>query len=322
MTRAALSFVIVIVFAVGAAVGTMQPAAVRPIELPASVSFPEGIAYDASAGALYTAGAADGVLARIDAKSGAAQVVARAGILVPPGTTAFPAALGMKIDPRGRLWIAGGRTGKLWVVESATGRVVKEQAVPTVGRSLLNDVALVGPAAYVTDTFVPTLWRVSMKGDAVGELEPWLDLSSGPIKYGEAANLNGIAPTPDGRRLIVVHMSQGTLFTVGVESKAIAPIDTAGEDLSGADGLVLDGDTLYVVRQTAAEVVTVRLDAALTRGTVVSRFKDPALTWPATAVRVGADLVVVNTQFNTRESKSTRRPFTLLRVPVSRLGGR
>ena len=49
------------------------------------------------------------------------------------------------------------------------------------------------------------------------------------------------------------------------------------------------------------------------------RFKDPALAWPATAVKAGDRLIVVNTQFNTRESKTQKTPFTLVHVPLSRL---
>jgi Cu-Zn family superoxide dismutase len=238
---------------------------------------------------------------------------------VPAGTTTFPTVVGMEIDAQNRLWVAGGRTGKFWVVDATDGRVMKEVTVPSVGTSLLNDVAIVGGAAYITDTFVPTLWRLSAEGGAVGEIEPWLDLQGTAIPYGEGASLNGITATPDGGRLLVVHMGQGRLFTIDLASKAIAEVDLGGADLSGADGLVLDGETLYVVRQTAVEIATVRLSLDFTRGEVVSRFTDPSLAWPATAVRVDEDLVVVNTQFNTRRDDSTTRPFTLLRVPVARL---
>ena len=131
--------------------------------------------------------------------------------------------------------------------------------------------------------------------------------------------MNGITVTPDGQTLIVVQMAKGLLFTIDIPSKVVKAIDTGGEDLSGADGLVLDGDTLYVVRQTAVEIATVVLSDGMTRGRVVSRFKDPGLAWPATAVKVGGALVVVNTQFNTREPNTTTRPFTFLRVPLSRL---
>ena len=295
------------------------PAALQRIELPASVSFPEGIAYDAEAGVLYTGGAADGAIARVHAESGRVDIVAAAGAVVPAGTTTFPAMLGMEIDAAKRLWVAGGRTGKVWVVSTTDGRVIKEVTVPSVGRSLLNDVAIVGSSAYITDTVVPTLWRMTVTGDAIGNIEPWLDLQGTPIVYGEGNQLNGITVTPDGQTLIVVQMAKGLLFTIDIPSKVVKGIDTGGEDLSGADGLVLDGDTLYVVRQTAVEIATVVLSDGMTRGRVVSRFKDPGLAWPATAVKVGDALIVVNTQFNTRAPNTTTRPFTLLRVPLSRL---
>jgi hypothetical protein len=60
---------------------------------------------------------------------------------------------------------------------------------------------------------------------------------------------------------------------------------------------------LYVVRQTAVEIATVQLSQDLTKGTVVSRFKDPMVAWPATAVKVGDRLLAVNTQFNVRNDK-------------------
>jgi sugar lactone lactonase YvrE len=296
-----------------------QTAGLARIELPAALSFPEGIAYDAASGSLYTGSASDGTIVRVNASSGASNVVKAAGGLVPASTTpVFPTVVGMKIDDRQQLWIAGGRTGKAWIINVADGRVVTEATVPTAGTSLINDVALVGGAGYFTDTSVPTLWKLT----AGGAFEPWLDLTGSAIPYGQqGAKLNGITATPDGRRLIVVHMGLGRLFTIDLASKAIAPIDTAGADLTGADGLVLNGNLLYVVRQTAVEIATVRLSADLASGTVVARFKDPALAWPATAVKVGEELIVVNTQFNTRQNNTTTRPFTLLRVPLARLAG-
>lgn len=296
-----------------------EPTAVSRYELPASVSFPEGIAHDTSAGVFYTGSAEDGTLVRVNAETGAAEVVAAAGGLVPAGNNTFPAVLGMELDDRERLWVAGGRTGSMWVVDTTAGTVIKKVTVPTVGKSLINDVTIIGNDGYFTDTAVPTLWRLSATGDTIGEVEPWLGLNETAIVYGAGANLNGITSTPDGDTLIVVHMGRGLLFKIDVATKAVAPIDTAGADLSGADGLVLDGDTLYVVRQTASEIVTVQLADDMTRGTVTSRFTDPGLIWPATAAKRGDELIVVNTQFNSRADNTTTRPFTLLRVPVSRL---
>lgn len=294
---------------------------VSRIELPATVAFPEGIAVNAAGDVIYTGSAEDGALLRVNVASGTSDVVTAGGTLVPAGTTTFPTVLGMAVDDENRLWVAGGRTGKMWVVSAADGSVLKEVSVPSVGTSLINDVAIAGSAGYFTDTFVPTLWRLSADAGMIGDLEPWLDLTGTPIEYGEAGpNLNGIAVTPDGQTLIVVHMGQGRLFTIDVATRAVAPIDVAGADLTTADGLVLDGDTLYVVRQGEQEVVTIQLSADRSRGTVVSRYAD-GLAWPATAARVGNDLVVVNTQFNTRTDDAAVRPFSLLRIPVSLLAG-
>ena len=295
-------------------------AGLQKYELPGDVTFPEGVAHDPAAGVIYTGSAVTATLVRVDLKTRAAEIVAPAGVLFPAGSTpAFPAVLGMKLDRESRLWIAGGRTGKIFVVDSKSGKVIKQLEVPDPSKSLVNDVALVGTTGYFTDTRIPTLWRVEAKGGEIGALEPWLDFNGTPLQYYEGANLNGITATPDGQSLLVVQMGKGLLFRIDVKSRQVTPIDTGGADLTGADGLVLDGRTLYVVRQTAVEVATVQLSADLTKGTVVHRFKDPALAWPATAVKVGEELLVVNTQFNTRNDRKQTPPFTIVRIPLSRL---
>lgn len=310
---------------VSAACSQPEPApapepAIRTFGLPNSASFPEGIAYDAADGAIYTTSAVDGTLVRIAVATGAAETVASAGVLVPAGTTTFPTTVGMKIDADKRLWIAGGRMGTMTVFDTRTRAVVAQVKVPeTPGLvNLVNDVVLIGNAGYFTDTFVPTLWRVTLNGTAA-TLEPWLDLRGTPIEYGDGPSLNGIVATPDGRTLIVGQMAKGLLFRIDVETKAVTPIDTGGADLTGIDGLVLDGSRLYVVRQTAIEVAAVDLAPDLSSGKVAARLTE-SLAWPATAARVGDDLVVVNSQFNVRQAQKETRPFTLSRIPVARFG--
>jgi sugar lactone lactonase YvrE len=304
----------------GARAQTPASPALEKYDLPAEVTFPEGIAHDPAAATIYTASALTGALVRVNLKTRASEIVAAPGVLVPGGmTTTFPAVLGMKLDRRNRLWIAGGASGKFFVVDSRSGKVIKQLAVPDPSKSLINDVALVGSAGYFTDTRTPTLWRIEAKGSDIGGLEPWLDFNGTPLQYYSGANLNGIAATPDGQSLIVVQMGKGLLFKIDVKSKTVTAIDTAGADLTGADGLVLDGRTLYVVRQTAVEIATVQLSQDLTKGTVVNRFKDPSLAWPATAVKVGDRLLVVNTQFNTRNEKKETKPFTVVSVPIAKL---
>src|SRR5687768_3552783 len=74
--------------------------------LPAEVTYPEGIAYDARQGAIYTGSALTGAVVRLTLASKETTVVSPAGALLP--AEPFPALLGMKIDARDRLWVAGG----------------------------------------------------------------------------------------------------------------------------------------------------------------------------------------------------------------------
>jgi Cu-Zn family superoxide dismutase len=301
-------------------VQTQTPPEITRYELPADVTFPEGIAYDAKRDEIYTGSAATGNLVRLTLASKQAAVVSPPASLM--ATEPFPALLGMKLDSAGRVWIAGGRTGQMVVVDARTGKPLKKFEVPTRDASLINDVVVVGPSAYFTDSLTPTLWRVTTTGDRIGDLEPWLQFAGSPLEYTKGANLNGIAATQDGRHLVVVQMNKGLLFRIGVEDKQIVPIDIGGESVATGDGLVLDGRTLYVVRQGEQEIVTIDLAADLSKGRVVSRFKDPALAWPATAVKVGDRLLVVNTQFNRRGTKDPVLPFSIIGVPVALLSGK
>lgn len=296
-------------------------AALTNYPLPADVTYPEGIAYDASGGQIYVGSAASGAIARLDAKAagkGSGTVMARD---VVPGDP-FPGVLGMTVDRGGRLWIAGDRSGRMVVLDAKSGKELKRFDTSAEPGGLINDVVVAGSAAYFTDTFRSVLWRVAVKGSEIGEVEPWLRFEKTPLEYGEGPNINGIAATPDGRHLIVVQMNKGLLFRIDVASKQIAPIDIAGEALNTADGLVLDGRTLYVVRQGEQEIVTIQLSDDLSKGKVVSRFKDAALLWPATAEKVGDELLVVNTQFNKRQTKDPVTPFSIVGVPLSRLSGK
>jgi Cu-Zn family superoxide dismutase len=311
------AFLLALAVVPGAAHG--QDTGITTYPLPANVTFPEGVAYDPKTDSLFTGSAATGNLIRISLKQRQPTDVATALLPIEP----FPALLGMKVDGSGRLWIAGGRTGAMAVVDSRSGALLKKFEVPAKGNSLINDVAVVGTTAYFTDSLTPTLWRVQAAGGKIGELEPWLQFAGTPLEYTTpGANLNGIAATPDGRSLIVVQMNKGLLFRIDTADKKVTPIDIGGESVATGDGLVLDQRRLYVVRQGEQEIVTIDLAADLASGKVVSRFKDPALMWPATAVKVGDRLLVVNTQFNKRTSKDPVTPFSIVAVPVSRLTGK
>jgi sugar lactone lactonase YvrE len=291
---------------------------VRQLDLPAELLYPEGIAINGEQSFIYTAGGADGRVVRVDIQTGRAETIAEPGAIVPVGTSDFPAALGLELDTAGQLWVSGGRTGVISVLDTKTGTVLRK--FPTGrARSLLNDIVVTVDAAYVTDTLEPVLWRVPLTDGEIGELEAWIDFTNSPLRYVEGANLNGIEVTPDGKTLLVVQMNTGRLFRIDTRSASIAPIDIGEETVAGGDGLVLDGQTLYVVRQPDAEIVTIKLADDFLSGQVTARFKDPGLLWPATAVKAHGNLLVANSQFNKRGSSDPSLPFSIAVVPLELL---
>lgn len=308
------------IFAAAALLTTLValPATAQPIPLPSEIAFPEGIAFDPAGRTVFVAGTRDGTIARIDLAGGPAKLF-RTGLAAEIGDL-VPGVLGLELDRQGRLWMAGGRTRKIFVADVATGRLLATIATQTAGNGVVNDIAIAGDTAYFADTLHPRLWAVKLTGALPAAAEPWIDFTGTAISYGEGPNLNGIAATPDGRTLLVGQMNKGLLFRIDVATRAITPIDLKGELVQGADGLVLEGRTLFVIRQPAAEIVTIRLAPDLASGTVIKRTQAPGLAWPATAAMDGDSLLVVNSQFNKRLDDSAARPFTILRVPRKELG--
>lgn len=293
--------------------------AVRTIALPAQIEYPEGVAVDAQ-GRIYAASALDAAVVRLAPDGTGPELFVGPNVIAARTGTNFPRVLGIKVDTLGRLWTAGGRTAQVSVV-GADRQILARLPIPREG-SVLNDLVVLPDAAYVTDTPQPILWRIPLSGTTIGTPEAWIDFTGTPLEYGPGRNVNGIAADAAGRYLIVAQMDKGLLFRIDTATKAVTAIDIGGEALSNTDGLVLRGDTLYAMRQAEGEIVTIKMAADLSSGKVVSRFRDPALGWIATAAIAGDDLVVVNTQFNVREADTAVRPFTLAVVPLEKLAGK
>lgn len=286
--------------------------------LPATVEYPEGIAWDPAARAFYVGSSPGGQLLRVDAATGAATPVGTGLAAQLDGK--FPGLLGMHVDGKGRLWIAGGATGKAFVIDQRTGALLRTIETPGAAPGLINDIAFAGGRVFLTDTRRDMLWSVPLDGETTAA-EPWLDLAGTAGAAGPGAKFNGIVATPDGRSLIAGHMGTGHVLRIDIADRKITRIDLAGETVEGVDGLQLAGDMLYIVRQPAGEIVTVRLTPDRASGRVVARTKSDGLAWPATAALVGDELWIVNAQFNKRSTNDPVRPFWVQRVKLSSLGG-
>ena len=272
--------------------------------LPGNNVFPEGIAYDVATGNFYVGSTAHGTVYRgnVRAEGGDLEVFLKAG------QDQRTAVTGMKVDAQGRLFIAGRNTGRAFVYDTASGDLIKTLTAPAAPNTLLNDVTVTEDAAYFTDSFRPVIFRVPLTADSVGELEAWLELENTPITYQRGFNLNGIAASENGAYLLSVQFNTGGLYRIDTETREIIQVDLSGAKLITGDGLWLEGQTLYAVRENPAEIVVTTLLEDFSSGTVTSRITDPSLDLPTTLAKAGQRLLVVNSQLDTA---SPELPFTV-----------
>ena len=271
--------------------------------LPGNNVFPEGIAYDVATGNFYVGSTAHGTIYRgnIQAEGGDLEVFLKAG------RDQRTAVTGMKVDAQGRLFIAGRNTGRAFVYDTASGDLIKALTTPPAPNTLLNDVTVTKDAAYFTDSFRPVIFRAALTPD-VGELEVWLELENTPITYQRGFNLNGIAASKNGAYLLSVQFNTGELYRIDTETREIIQVNLGGAKLVTGDGLWLEGQTLFVVRENPAEIVVITLLEDFSSGTVTSRITDPSLDLPTTLAKAGKRLLVVNSQLDTA---SPELPFTV-----------
>jgi sugar lactone lactonase YvrE len=265
------------------AVASASPVFPATIALPAGFQ-PEGIAIGPGPVA-YLGSLADGSIYRADLATGRGKIIS-AG----PGTP----SVGMKTDHR-RLYVAGGAAGNARVIDLRSGRVLASHQLAT-GASFVNDVVLTRDAAWFTDSVNPVLYRLSHGTVTTVPL-------TGELVYQTGFNVNGIAPTPDGRGLILVQSNTGKLFRstfAGVTTE----IALATPMVNG-DGLLLDGRTLYVVQNRLNTVAVLKLDREAGAATVTRTITDPRFDVPTTVGKFGHRLYLPNARFGTTPEPTT-----------------
>ncbi len=111
-------------------------------------------------------------------------------------------------------------------------------------------------------------------------------------------NANGIVSPPGSGALIISHLDLGQLYKIDLATGAATQVDLGGVTLTGPDGLVLDGSTLYVVENSASRISVIELSGDLASGTVTGVITSPDFRFPATADQLGDDLYAVNARFD------------------------
>lgn len=305
-----------LVMALGArsvAAAPHQQGGTRTYILPGKDVFPEGVAYQPSTGDFFVGSTTDGTIYRGNVNQGAARPYLR-------GDKDRPDARGLEVDDQGRLWVAGGPTGKMLVYDTSSGDLISSFSTGKSGmdKTFLNDVTVAPDGTgYVTDSTSPILYRARAGTDGDSSFDAWLKTSGTVLRYQEGFNLNGIVATTDAPYLITVQSNTGKLFRINTDNREVAEVDLGGAMLTNGDGLWLDGHTLYVARNQQGKIVRLTLSEDYSAGTVDSDFADPSLAYPTTIARYGTRLLVVNSQLDKRESGSPKLPFTVsnIRIP-------
>jgi sugar lactone lactonase YvrE len=315
------SSVIVLVALLLAATLPLTPARARPLRQPESTIrytfpasdpvFPEGIAYHAGNGDFFVGSTNDGAIYRGNAWGDDRQLQ----LFLPGRTDGRTFVTGMKVNPQGQLFVSGGATGMMWLYDAVTGQLLSAFSNGIEG-GFINDVTIAPDgAAYFTDSRVPWIYRIKADAEGVYRFEFWLNLNSTAVEYTTGNNLNGIAATPDGRYLIAVQSNTGKLFRIATDTQAVREISLAGGDrMTAGDGIVLDGQTLYVARNSLNLIVLLQLTPEYSSGQQVGSFTDPSFATTTTIAKISDRLLVVNAQFNRRATNNPELPFTVSSV--------
>ena len=251
---------------------------------------PEGIA--SSGGNIYVGSISTGAVYRADPATGqgALLVAARGG----------RSAIGLKADGRGRLFVAGGATGKAFVYNADSGEDLVEYSLTQASPTFINDVILTAEAAWFTDSRSQVLHRVPLPAD--GSLAGQEAVTTLPLTGDLAAqfdpavnNLNGIAAS--ATQLVVVQSNTGFLYRVDPTSGVTRRIDLAGETVPNGDGILLEGQTLFVVQNRLNLLAVVDLVPDLSSGTVRRRVSSPLFDVPTTVADHNGSLYLVNARF-------------------------
>ena len=299
MTR--LLLVLAVIASVATSVAGARGTFPSTIALPNGFQ-PEGIT--ATGTTFYVGSIPTGRIYRGNLRTGAVGVF----ITPPAGETPTRAAIGMKVD-RGKLFVAGGSTGKAYVYDARSGRPLVTYALSD-GGSFINDVVVTKKAAWFTDSQKPVLYRVPL-GPA-GRLPATTAFSTVPLTGDYAQdtgfNVNGIDATPNGKTLVIVQSNKGKLFTVnatGAAREITLTGPSGSESVPRGDGILLDGKTLYVVQNTLNQIAKIALSSNLANGRVVTRITDPAFDVPTTIAEQGSRLYAVNARFGTTPTPAT-----------------
>jgi sugar lactone lactonase YvrE len=270
---------------------------------------PEGVAVGEGP-VIYAGSRRHGAVYAADLRTGEGKIV------VPEQTGRI--AVGLAFDSRSdNIFVAGGPGGAGYVYNANAENKMPQQTYQFVtdgGTTFVNDVDVARDAAYFTDSARPVIYKVPL-GD-----EGALGSSFEEIRLPTGFNLNGIVATPDGKTLIGVQSGMGVLVrvdlaTIDESNVAASVIDLGGYSVAQGDGLLLEGKTIYVMRNRAEIIAEIRLSRDWTKGELQRELTDPNFDVPTTIDRFRNTIYAVNARFGTEDDGTL--PYTIVGVDFS-----
>ncbi len=242
----------------------------RAAELPDSSFWPEGMDVDASTGRIYVASIRFGTIAEFTPGGGVREILARRG----PNIGSL---FGVRFNPRtGMLWAtavgspnaeghqpADSLIAALLEIRPSDAKIMRRFDLPPApGGHTLGDLAI-GPNGdvFVTDSNEPVFYQLRPNGT---QLEP--------LRHPLFHNLQGMAPSPDGRTVIVADYSHG-LLRVDLQTGTVARLaDAPGSTSLGCDGIAWHADGIVAVQNgvTPPRVMLFKIDKSQTRITAAT----------------------------------------------------
>jgi sugar lactone lactonase YvrE len=263
---------------------------------------PEGIAAGRGT-SLYVGSIPTGAVWKGDARTGQGDVLV-------PGQPGVRSAIGIKVDRRNRLFVAGGATGKAFVYDARTGADLASYQLATPGAAtFVNDVVVTRRAAWFTDSSAAQLYALPLgrHGGLPDQDEVRVLPLKGDFQLATGGpNLNGIVAARDGRVLLAVQSVTGKLFRINPRSGRTREVDLGRATLANGDGMLLAGRVLFVVQNRLNQIAVVKLSRSLDRGRLVATITDPDFDVPTTIAFQAGSLYAVNARFGTTDPQPAR----------------
>ncbi len=294
-------------------------------KLPEKDLIPEGIAHDPKTGAFFVGSLAKNKIVRVD-KAG------KASDFKTSGQDGLWAVIGMKVDPASRtLWACSAEAAQqagasgLFRYDLDTGKLLGKITLPDKPQlHLLNDLTFgMGGEVFITDS----------KAGVVHRLRPGKDALEVLVGPGTFIYPNGIAVSPDGKKLFVADFAKH-LSIVDVATGQVRPLaHPETVNVVGIDGLYLHAGSLIAVQNGAGaeRILRFRLNPALDaiESEEILESRNPLFELPTTGVVVGDSFFyIANSQLRSLDDQGKVRPdakleeSVVLEVPLGTAVGR